>query len=198
MVPSSPMLATRRLSGKNATLRTRGPWPRRKSTGVVLSMRRTDFVFHIPTVVGPAVAIQRPSGLKTTSLTTAEWPRSLRSYVSAGAFQRCTSASTLAVAISLPSGLYAIAVRSFVCLMSLPTSFRLPARQTRPLPVHARCGDEAAVGAERDRGHGAAAVPEHARRAAPAVPDTRDPVRTAGDDPRRGVRSKAADVSGAP
>ena len=70
-MPSSPMLATRRLSGKKATLRTRGPWPRRKSTGVLLSIRRTVFVFHIPTVVGPAVAIQRPSGLKTTSLTTA-------------------------------------------------------------------------------------------------------------------------------
>ena len=73
-MPSSPMLATARLSGNEGDAADARPVAAQEEHGRP-SIRRPVSVFHTPTVVGPAVAIQRPSGLNTMSLTTEAWPR---------------------------------------------------------------------------------------------------------------------------
>ena len=89
----------------NATAVTAGRCPRRKSCGVPASIRRPVTVCQMPTVVGPAVAIHRPSELKLTSLTMPDGSRSRRSGSRVRAFQVRASPSRLDVTSSLPSGL---------------------------------------------------------------------------------------------
>ncbi len=193
------MLATRRLSGAKATPRTRGTWPRRKSSGVPFSIR----------VVGsrlPHPDRGRPCGREPAAVR-AEGDVADDRGVPA---QRAHVLERLGVP-DVPVGVDARrgeqasvrAVRDrrqivLVLPFSFPSSLLVAARQTRPSVSWPAVATNRPVRAEdggRDR---AAAVPELARR--PAARASRSGrCRPRLPSPRASAAgSKAAEPSGAP